>query len=110
MDFLQRLRELNVERSEDKFFPLERWNVLEWAGAAAGEMGEAANVAKKINRAETMGLSPDPYWQQQLGDEIADVVTYLDLLCARQGIDLQAAIARKFNIVSERVGYDRELE
>jgi hypothetical protein len=39
-----------------------------------------------------------------LADELADVLTYLDLLAATLGVDLGRAAAQKFNEVSERVG------
>lgn len=92
MGFLQRLREINVRRCEQCFFPLQDWSVLEWAGAMTGEAGETANVAKKIHRD-----GPTPERTQDLADEIADTVIYLDLLAASQGIDLQEAIRNKFN-------------
>jgi hypothetical protein len=43
--------------------------------------------------------------QKQIADEIADVVTYLDLLAHVLGVDLGRAAATKFNEVSERVGF-----
>lgn len=104
MSFLTRLRQLSVERSEQCFFPLDDWNVLEWAGAMAGEAGETANVAKKMRRDGS-----SPALQEQLGDEIADTIIYLDLLAASRGIDLEEVIARKFNRVSQKVGYEQEL-
>jgi hypothetical protein len=43
--------------------------------------------------------------QKQIADEIADVVTYLDLLAHVLGVDLGRAAVAKFNEVSERVGF-----
>jgi len=40
-----------------------------------------------------------------LADELADVLTYLDLLAAMLNVDLGAAAVSKFNEVSERVGF-----
>ena len=118
MSFLEKLRELSVERCERYFFPLNAWNVLEWAGAAAGEAGETANVAKKIRRLETYAIY-DLYGEinkdkrdklmAQLGDEVADTIIYLDLLCASQGIDLEDAVRRKFNQVSDKYGFKKTL-
>jgi NTP pyrophosphatase (non-canonical NTP hydrolase) len=45
-----------------------------------------------------------------LGHELADVVTYCDLLADQYGIDLGAAVREKFNIVSGRVGYGKVWE
>ena len=65
----------------------------------AGECGEACNVVKKLERdGET------PEMLVKLKHELADVVTYADLLAARYGINLGQAVAEKFNIVSQRRG------
>lgn len=96
------LRVANVTRCEQSFHSLSRWNPLEWAGAAAGEMGEAANLCKKLRRGEDIPVA-------DIGDEIADTVIYLDLLAARLGMNLAACIKRKFNVVSDRVGSEVKL-
>lgn len=44
---------------------------------------------------------------RDLGYELADVVTYCDLLADQYGIDLGEAVREKFNIVSARVGYGK---
>jgi NTP pyrophosphatase (non-canonical NTP hydrolase) len=44
-----------------------------------------------------------------LAEEIADTVTYADLLAAHYGIDLAAAVADKFNRVSRRQGFPDRL-
>jgi NTP pyrophosphatase (non-canonical NTP hydrolase) len=97
MNFLSKLRDINVRRCEQCFFPLHYWNVLEWSGAMAGEAGEVANAAKKIHR--------DGYSDKKLknlADEIADTIIYLDLLAASEGIDLEEAIRHKFNTDSKK--------
>lgn len=91
------LRKANVERCEDAFFPLSSKDGPWWGNAMAGECGEACNVVKKIDRD---GLTDQLL--QDLAYELADLVTYADLLAARFGIDLGAAITEKFNIVSLR--------
>lgn len=78
------------------------WSVAEWTDAMAGEVGEACNIAKKLIRGdygpdETAGI-------QALLDEIADVVVYADLVCQRVGGNLDLAVVKKFNEVSDRVG------
>lgn len=117
MSFLQRLRAFSVDRCEKHFFPLDAWNVLEWAGAAAGEAGETANVAKKMQRDNTLvklnrrvrDLKKEAEYRKELGKEVADTIIYLDLLCASQGIDLEQVITDKFNEVSEQHGYKPRL-
>lgn len=75
------------------------WALSQWSNAACGEAGEAANVVKKIERGDfTLGVA-----RQALADELADAVTYLDLLALRAGIDLGDAVRHKFNEVSRRV-------
>lgn len=75
------------------------WSLSQWSNAVCGEVGEAANIVKKIERGDyTLEDAARP-----LADELADVAIYLDLLALRAGIDLSQAIVRKFNAVSRRV-------
>src|SRR5690349_2856662 len=62
------------------------WSLGEWCNALTGEVGEAANIIKKIHRGD---VTLDDA-RQQLADELADIQTYLDLLAFRAGIDLGA--------------------
>ena len=77
-----------------------------------GEAGEALNVVKKLNR-ERDGLTGNTIHGSELkaalANEIADTLIYLDLLAARGGIDLAAAVVSKFNAVSEREGFPERL-
>jgi NTP pyrophosphatase (non-canonical NTP hydrolase) len=81
-----------------------------------GEAGEAANVVKKLRRHECalagsgLPLQPPERLLEALGEELADVVIYLDLLAQFYDIDLPAAIVRKFNIVSERQAFPERLD
>lgn len=69
----------------------------------AGETGEACNIIKKLER-ERLGFVGSRGTVEQLADELADVVICADLAAMDAGIDLQAAIVRKFNATSEKVG------
>ena len=91
------LRQQNIARCEDVFFPLMSWTPTDWACATAGEIGEACNLVKKLRRGETVA-------PEDIADELGDAVIYADLLCARLGVTLEAAICRKFNAVSARRG------
>lgn len=91
------------------------WSPSDWLTATMGELGELAGEVKMLNR-ERDGLvgnkenfTPDER-KRRMENEAADVVTYLDLFCAERDIDLGAAIVRKFNAVSERVGFPDRLE
>ena len=82
------------------------WALSQWANATCGELGEAANLIKKIERGDfTLDEA-----RAELGDELCDVLTYLDLLAHRAGVDLAEATIRKWNRVSERVGADVRLK
>ena len=48
--------------------------------------------------------------KEQVADELADVLTYLDLLAAVLGVNLGQAAVEKFNEVSERVGFTDRIE
>lgn len=104
------LRNANVRRCEDVFHPLVSWSLPDWATAMAGECGEACNVVKKIRRLDSPDAqhsAPDPEraaLMSDLGNELADLVIYADLLAARAGIDLGAAVVEKFNAVSFKRG------
>lgn len=75
------------------------WKLSAWSNAAFGELGEAANIVKKIERGDfTLEEVRD-----RLASELADVVTYLDIYAAQAGIDLGKATIDKFNEVSKRV-------
>jgi NTP pyrophosphatase (non-canonical NTP hydrolase) len=95
------------------------WILSTWNNATEGEVGEVAealghyvcfakiaqhlgkggDIIKKIERGD---VTLDEK-RQALADELADVVTYLDILALRAGIDLGDATIHKWNEVSKRV-------
>lgn len=76
------------------------WKLSAWCNAVLGELGEAANLIKKVERGD---LTLDEA-RAELAKEFADVQTYLDILAFRAGVDLSDATIAKWNEVSERVG------
>lgn len=91
---------------------VDSWSLSDWITATAGELGEAANVAKKLNRVrdDIPGNAETPeQLRDALADEIADTFIYLDLLAQSQGIDLEDAVVSKFNRTSEKIGYENTL-
>lgn len=101
------LREINVRRCESAFHPLDEWTPTDWACAFAGEAGEACNEVKKLRRLDWADKPTDtPEHRAEIvarvGKELADTIIYADLLAARLGIDLGAAVRTKFNEVSDR--------
>lgn len=67
----------------------------------AGEVGEACNVIKKLER-ERHGWRGSRDTKEHLAEELADVV-HTAILCAiTAGIDLAPAIVKKFNDTSDK--------
>lgn len=102
------LRKKNVERL-GCYKKCLNWSFNDWMVATMGELGEAANVLKKVARGDYDLDAPlkdkeATTIRQWIGHELADVVIYLDLLALNLGIDLEAAVIEKFNIVSDRIG------
>lgn len=98
----QALREANVKRTEDSWHRVTEWSAAEWLMCVTGELGELAGLLKHYRRGENLPAG-------SLGEELADVVIYLDLLAASLGVDLDLAIIRKFNTTSEKVGSKHKL-
>lgn len=69
----------------------------------AGEVGEACNVIKKLER-ERLGIAGSRDTKEHLAEELADVIICVDLIAAAEGIDMDAAVRSKFNATSEKVG------
>ena len=105
-------RAANVARCV-KWHPagIESWSPSDWLTAVTGELGELASLLKMRNR-ERDGLPGNKFspTDKQVADELADVLTYLDLLAAMLGIDLGRAAVEKFNEVSARVGFPDRID
>lgn len=86
---------------------LSSWSLSDWFTALLGELGEAANVAKKLNRVRdgiTGNKETEAELRDKLGRELADTFVYLDLLCQAAGIDLPSYIVAVFNAKSRQIG------
>jgi len=91
---------------------LSSWSLSDWFMATLGELGEAANVGKKLNRVRD-GIpgndeAPDEL-RSKLRRELADTLIYLDLLAQSEGIDLADALVETFDAKSEKIGYPQKL-
>lgn len=111
---LRKFSEINLERCEapNGFnHSISSWSLSDWFTATMGELGEAANVAKKLNRVRDgipgNGDSTEDELRANLADEIADTFIYLDLLAQSAGIDLQRAVVSKFNRTSDKMGFNQ---
>ncbi len=104
--------ERNLRRCESpKGFnhKLNSWTLSDWMTATAGELGEAANVIKKLNRIRDNVRGNSKTYKQlnkQLAEEIADTAIYLDLLSQAAGFDLEKIREKKFLKKSKKLGYE----
>lgn len=96
------LRKANIDRdtNEGGWHEIGNWTLSDWGVAVAGEVGEMLNVIKKIRR----GDFKLEQVRDDIADELADILTYLDLLANCAGIDVEQSLIRKFNEVSARIG------
>lgn len=78
------------------------WSLNDWMTAVTGEVGEAANILKKVRRGD-LDINEARY---SLKKEFADILIYLDIIAFQAGIELEEAVVEKFNEVSDRVGAD----
>lgn len=92
---------------------------IEWTGGRpvpmlfrmtelGGEVGEALNVAKKIER-ERLGWPGSRDTLDHLAEELSDVIICVDLCAMNLDIDLGLWVPRKFNMTSEKVGLKARL-
>lgn len=106
---------MNRERCESpKGFnhAIDSWSLSDWMTATMGELGEAANVAKKLNRyrdgirgnnnSVTEGVLRD-----KLRREVGDVFVYLDLMAQACGFTIEEAAREVFEAKSREIGYGR---
>lgn len=99
---LARLPEFKNARGEPAHTSVDGsdWALSAWSNAVLGELGEAANIIKKIERGDMTLEEARP----ALAREFADAQTYLDILAFRAGVDLGEATIEKWNEVSVRIG------
>lgn len=107
--------ERNLQRSESpKGFnhQLNSWSLSDWLTAVTGELGESANIIKKLNRVRD-GIPGNTETQEELwemlADELADTYIYLDLLIQAAGLNVESIVESKFNRSSVKIGYQRTL-
>lgn len=96
------LRAANVARQAE-WDPSDQITLSYRGNELGGECGEAQNVIKKLER-ERLGIRGSRATRDQLAEELADVVICADLIAMAEGIDLDQAVAAKFNATSEKVG------
>ena len=105
IDFLKTFRIHNRKRAQECF--KHETGIVWWTNAIAGEAGEACNISKKLTRDGQQYIGGDERTKlfEELTIELADIITYCDLLLDKLGIEMQDILEQKFDIVSERCGY-----
>lgn len=93
------LRQKNIDRCPHYGYHIEDKPPAEWLDRVWDEVLE---LCEKAELHETGFDTP----KEDIGKEIADVVTFCDLLATRYGFNLGKLVLNKFNEVSERVGSD----
>jgi NTP pyrophosphatase (non-canonical NTP hydrolase) len=95
------------ERPDGFNHALHSWSTSDWFLATVGELGEAANIAKKLNRYRD-GIPGNKETEAALRDklrkELGDVFVYLDLLAQSVGVSIGAAAVEVFNAKSDEIG------
>jgi|ERR1051326_5464323 NTP pyrophosphatase (non-canonical NTP hydrolase) len=114
----EELSKVNLERCQRWHKEgLNNWSTSDWAVAMAGESGEVFNTIKKLNRIRSEILNKNSHDQidseqeaiHRIGEELADMLLYADLLAQSLGLSLENEIVKKFNSVSERYGFPERL-
>ena len=99
------LRKANRARRVRDKRECKDWVPAQWFQALIGELGEYANIRKKVERGD---FDKDPAGEATarlaMAEELADAQAYLDLLAQSVGVALGPATLRKFNVISERIG------
>ena len=109
MTFSQRNRH-RCESPKGFNHKLNSWSTSEWFTALVGEVGEAGNLIKKLNRIRD-GIPGNKVSETKeelehaLLHELADVFIYLDLLTQSLGADLMRIAEIKFQITSRKIDY-----
>lgn len=114
MEFEQ-FSQINRERCESPNgfnHKLDSWSTSDWFTALIGEIGEAANYAKKLNRVRD-GIRGNKesieMLQRNLRNELGDAFIYLDLLCQSLGFNIDDAARQSFNAKSFEIGCSIEM-
>jgi len=109
MNTFSMINKLRCESPTGFNHQLRDWSLSDWMTATMGELGEAANIAKKLNRCRD-GIPGNTETEAELcvkiADEFADTFIYLDLMVQSQGLNLAEIVQDKFKRTSAKIGFD----
>jgi NTP pyrophosphatase (non-canonical NTP hydrolase) len=78
--FLQALRAANYNRNEEWANKERPFSLIFWANELAGEVGEACNILKKLDREFNYNVRGSRATLPALSEELADIIICADLL------------------------------
>jgi NTP pyrophosphatase (non-canonical NTP hydrolase) len=96
------LRAKNTER-QNHWDPDNTISAIFRSVELAGEVGEALNIVKKLER-ERMGIVGSRATIEDLAGELSDIIICADLVAMHYGISLSKAIPETFNKTSTKNG------
>lgn len=93
--------------------PIVAWSGSDWMVALVGEVGEAANILKKMNRIrdgiKNKKAEDLPELLEKFRGEMGDALAYMVLIAAKYEFDLLAAARDKYLAVSKEIGYEEPI-
>lgn len=98
-NFLQNLRKADLARDTEMTGGKKKFSLSFRGNELAGEVGEACNILKKLDR-EQLGIIGSKATPEQLLEELADIIICVDLIAMEFDFNLQIAISKKFNKTS----------
>lgn len=103
MNILDKLRIANLERAKE-WDPNNLLDSSFFGNELGGEVGEAQNVIKKLER-ERLDIKGSRDTVEHLAEELADVIIVIDIIASRYNIDLESSVKAKFNATSIKLGF-----
>jgi len=93
----------STKRNRDSFPGCKDWDAHKWLTAIIGELGEFANMLKKLERGDFADRPNklDEY-KEEMAKELADAVLYMPMIFEFLGQNLEQCVIDKFNEVSAR--------
>jgi NTP pyrophosphatase (non-canonical NTP hydrolase) len=111
---LEQIAEINDRRCAKWHQSDKPWTPERWVTAIVGELGEMANITKKLFRAAdgSVGIlngQTIEELQHEEEKEWADTMLYMILFASARGFDMSGAIREVFNAKSEQLGFEERL-
>lgn len=86
----EKITEFNIERDWDKFH-----NPKDLLIALTSEVGELAECYRWLNEEELQRVHSDPEKKKKIEAEIADIMSYILMICYKTDIDLLDVLDKK---------------